>query len=48
MANLLDVSDDAGLVERHGGKVVVVAGDARSFKITRPFDLAVAEMMATQ
>jgi 2-C-methyl-D-erythritol 4-phosphate cytidylyltransferase len=48
MANLLDVSDDAGLVERHGGKVVVVEGDARSFKITRPFDLAVAELMAAQ
>lgn len=48
MANLHDVSDDAGLVERHGGKVVVVEGDARSFKITRPFDLAMAELMAEQ
>jgi 2-C-methyl-D-erythritol 4-phosphate cytidylyltransferase len=48
MANLHDVSDDAGLVERHGGKVVVVEGDIRSFKITRPFDLAVAELMAAQ
>lgn len=46
MANLLDVSDDAGLVERHGGRVVVVDGDPRTFKITRSLDLALAELVA--
>ncbi|MGI8881949.1 MAG: 2-C-methyl-D-erythritol 4-phosphate cytidylyltransferase [Jatrophihabitans sp.] len=44
MANLHDVSDDAGLIERHGGRVVVVDGDAEAFKITRPLDLALAEL----
>ena len=46
MAKLIDVSDDAGLVERHGGRVVVVDGDIRTFKITRPLDLRVAELIA--
>ncbi len=45
MANLHDVSDDAGLVERHGGRVVVVDGDAEAFKITRPLDLSLAEFL---
>ena len=36
-------TDDAGLVERSGGVVCVVDGDAEAFKITRPLDLALAE-----
>lgn len=36
-------TDDAGLVERLGGKVVVVAGDEEAFKVTRPLDLVLAE-----
>ncbi len=36
-------TDDAGLVERLGLPVVVVAGSADAFKITRPIDLLVAE-----
>jgi 2-C-methyl-D-erythritol 4-phosphate cytidylyltransferase len=37
-------SDDAGLVERCGGEVMVVAGDPRAMKVTTPHDLAVAEV----
>ena len=35
-------SDDAGLVERIGGQVVVIPGDARAMKVTTAHDLAVA------
>jgi len=35
-------TDDAGLVERNGGHVHVVAGDHRALKITSPVDLTVA------
>lgn len=34
------VTDDAAMVERHGGTVVVVAGDPANRKITHPDDLA--------
>lgn len=37
------VTDDAGLVEALGERVVVVAGDPDAVKVTRPFDLIVAE-----
>ena len=36
-------TDDAGLVEALGGKVVVVPGDEEAFKVTRPLDLLLAE-----
>jgi 2-C-methyl-D-erythritol 4-phosphate cytidylyltransferase len=35
-------TDDAGLVERAGGQVRVVAGDHRALKITSPLDLTLA------
>ena len=35
-------TDDAGLVERVGGHVLVVDGDPRAFKVTSALDLAVA------
>ena len=38
-------SDDAGLVERLGERVWVVAGDERAAKITTPRDLAVATLL---
>lgn len=44
-AGLRDVSDDAALVERHGGRVVVVEGADELFKITRPWDLRLAEFL---
>jgi 2-C-methyl-D-erythritol 4-phosphate cytidylyltransferase len=46
-ANALDadVTDDSALVERLGVEVMVVEGDARNIKITRPEDLALAEII---
>jgi 2-C-methyl-D-erythritol 4-phosphate cytidylyltransferase len=41
-ATSADASDDAALVEVTGGTVVVVPGDSRNLKITRPADLALA------
>jgi len=40
-------TDDAGLVEAAGGRVVVVAGDRRNVKITEPGDLALVEGLAS-
>jgi 2-C-methyl-D-erythritol 4-phosphate cytidylyltransferase len=37
-----DDTDDAALVERIGGRVVVVAGEPRNIKITLPVDLLIA------
>ena len=37
------LTDDAGLVEKQGVPVVCVAGSELALKITRPFDLALAE-----
>ena len=44
----LAASDDAGLVEACGGRVVVVAGDERAMKVTTPTDLALAELLLEQ
>lgn len=41
-------TDDAALVERYGGRVVVVEGDRRNLKITRPEDLRVAELFLSE
>lgn len=42
-------TDDAALVERYGGRVVVVDGDVRNVKVTRREDLALAEtLLATE
>jgi 2-C-methyl-D-erythritol 4-phosphate cytidylyltransferase len=38
-----EATDDAGHVERHGGRVVVVPGAEEAFKVTRPMDLLLAE-----
>ncbi|HET7530900.1 MAG TPA: 2-C-methyl-D-erythritol 4-phosphate cytidylyltransferase [Mycobacteriales bacterium] len=38
-----DLSDDAGLVERAGGRVETVAGSGEALKVTTPVDLLVAE-----
>jgi 2-C-methyl-D-erythritol 4-phosphate cytidylyltransferase len=37
-------TDDAGLVERDGGTVVVIDGDPRAMKVTTAHDLAVAQV----
>ena len=36
-------TDDAGLVERIGGRIHVVPGHEEAFKVTRPFDIVMAE-----
>lgn len=41
----LTATDDAGLVEHLGQPVAVVEGEAGNFKITRPYDLKLAEML---
>ena len=38
-----EATDDAGLVERAGGAVLVIPGDEEAFKVTRPMDLLLAE-----
>lgn len=38
-------SDDASLIERVGGKVVLVEGSSKNFKITLPIDLKIAEYL---
>jgi 2-C-methyl-D-erythritol 4-phosphate cytidylyltransferase len=38
-------TDDAGLAEKIGVPVATVPGDEAALKITRPFDLAVAELL---
>jgi 2-C-methyl-D-erythritol 4-phosphate cytidylyltransferase len=42
---IVTATDDAALVEHYGGQVVVVAGDARNLKVTRPQDLELAETL---
>jgi 2-C-methyl-D-erythritol 4-phosphate cytidylyltransferase len=38
-----DVTDDAGMVEQLGVRVLVVPGHEEAFKVTRPLDLVLAE-----
>lgn len=38
-------TDDASVVERFGGHVVVVEGDPQNFKVTEPGDVAIAETL---
>jgi 2-C-methyl-D-erythritol 4-phosphate cytidylyltransferase len=40
-----DATDDAALVERAGGTVVMVEGSPTNLKVTRPEDVAVAETL---
>lgn len=42
----LDVTDDAGLVEKTGKKVKMVLGEHNNIKITTPEDMAIAEAIA--
>jgi 2-C-methyl-D-erythritol 4-phosphate cytidylyltransferase len=42
---LAEATDDAWLVERQGGKVVIVEAPASNFKVTTAHDLAVAERL---
>ncbi|MBV9356130.1 MAG: 2-C-methyl-D-erythritol 4-phosphate cytidylyltransferase [Chloroflexi bacterium] len=42
-----DVTDEATLVERLGSVVTIFPGDERNFKITTPFDLALARWLVS-
>jgi 2-C-methyl-D-erythritol 4-phosphate cytidylyltransferase len=44
---ILDVTDDAGLVEAIGRVVLTVPGSEQAFKITTPYDLELAQRLAT-
>ena len=44
-AALAAATDDAALVERAGGRVVVVPSSPANFKVTTPHDLQVAELL---
>ncbi|MCC5941519.1 MAG: 2-C-methyl-D-erythritol 4-phosphate cytidylyltransferase [Balneolaceae bacterium] len=41
-------SDDSSLIEKIGGKVVLVEGSSKNFKITFPLDLQIAEYLITK
>lgn len=41
----LSGTDDASLVELIGGKVVIIKGDRKNFKLTYPLDFSIAEML---
>jgi 2-C-methyl-D-erythritol 4-phosphate cytidylyltransferase len=43
--SLPDASDDAMLVERQGGRVVIHSTSPANLKVTTPFDLRVAELL---
>jgi 2-C-methyl-D-erythritol 4-phosphate cytidylyltransferase len=43
--DISDVTDCSSLVERSGGRVAIVEGDPRLFKITSPADLELAESL---
>ena len=40
-----EATDDAGLIESNGGRVIVVDGDASNLKLTHPHDLDVARAL---
>jgi 2-C-methyl-D-erythritol 4-phosphate cytidylyltransferase len=43
--SLPDATDDAMLVERRGGRVLIHSSPAENIKVTTPFDLRVAELV---
>jgi 2-C-methyl-D-erythritol 4-phosphate cytidylyltransferase len=45
LAEERDATDDSALVEQLGAPVTVVDGNARNIKITRPEDIALAEIL---
>ena len=45
---LAAATDDASLVERSGGRVIVVPAPAGNLKVTTPFDLRVAELLLAE
>jgi 2-C-methyl-D-erythritol 4-phosphate cytidylyltransferase len=47
-AELAQATDDAWLIERSGGRVIVVRGHERNLKVTTPLDLRVAELLLAE
>ncbi len=45
LAKAIRVTDDAALIEKFGGRVQIVPGERRNFKITTPDDLRLAETL---
>jgi 2-C-methyl-D-erythritol 4-phosphate cytidylyltransferase len=45
---LARATDDAWLIERDGGRVIVVRGSDENLKVTTPLDLRVAELLLAQ
>ena len=45
---LAEATDDAWLIERAGGKVIVVSVEADNLKVTTPLDLEIAERLLRQ
>jgi 2-C-methyl-D-erythritol 4-phosphate cytidylyltransferase len=43
--SLPDATDDAMLVERRGGRILIHSASPDNLKVTRPFDLRVAELL---
>ena len=43
--SLPEATDDAMLVERRGGRILIHATSPDNLKVTRPFDLRVAELL---
>jgi 2-C-methyl-D-erythritol 4-phosphate cytidylyltransferase len=46
--SLPEATDDAMLVERHGGRVLIHEAPADNLKVTTPLDLRVAELLLSQ
>jgi 2-C-methyl-D-erythritol 4-phosphate cytidylyltransferase len=40
-----ELTDESSLVERLGARIAIVEGSPRNIKITRPEDLAIAEVL---
>ncbi len=47
-AELARATDDASLIERAGGRVIVVASDPGNLKVTTPVDLRLAELLLAE
>ena len=43
--SLPEATDDAMLVERRGGRILIHSASPDNLKVTRPFDLRVAELL---
>ncbi len=41
-------TDEASVAERYGAEIYLVEGEERNIKITRPLDLAIAEVLLQQ